>query len=119
LAGREPVLEAPAATLELNPRGYSEVQLASGRFIRIQDVEEVLLLRLAEYLATGNADVFQQCLWLLGVTALDHERLRLRAEQESLAPTLDAVRDVARRIEQDATRLELWEITDLAKRLRT
>ena len=59
LPGRDPVFEEPGSTLELDPNGHIEVELASGRTIRIQQVEEVLLLRLAEFVATGNADVFQ------------------------------------------------------------
>lgn len=118
LPGRDPVFEAPGLTLELNPDGHVEVELASGRTIRMQDVEEVLLLRLAEFVATGNADVFQQCLWLLGVSGLDRERLRVRAGEESLSPALDTLRRTAKAVAQEATRLEIWEITDLAKSLR-
>ncbi len=118
LPGRDPVFEAPGSTLELNPDGHVEVELASGRTIRIQDVEEVLLLRLAEFVTTGNADVFQQCLWLLGVSGLDRERLRARAGEESLARALDALNRTAQTLEHDATKLEIWEITDLAKALR-
>jgi hypothetical protein len=117
LPGRDPVFEAPGSTLELDPNGHIEVELASGRTIRIQQVEEVLLLRLAEFVATGNADVFQQCLWLLGVSGLDRERLRARADDESLSRALDALSSTANSFERDA-RLELWEITDLAKSLR-
>jgi hypothetical protein len=117
LPGRDPVFEAPGSTLELDPNGHIEVELASGRTIRIQQVEEVLLLRLAEFVATGNADVFQQCLWLLGVSGLDRERLRARADDESLSRALDALSSTATSFEHDA-RLELWEITDLAKSLR-
>src|SRR5712691_3035815 len=95
-----------------------EVELASGRTLRVQAVEEVLLLRLDEFVATGNADVFQQCLWLLGVSGLDRERLRVRAGDESLAHALDALNRTAKTLEHDATRLEIWEITDLAKSLR-
>lgn len=118
LPGRDPVLEAPGSTLELNPDGHVEVELASGRTILIQDVDEVLLLRLAEFVATGTADVFQQCLWLLGVSGLDRERLDARADEESLSRSLDALSRTAQAVEQDATKLELWEITDLAKSLR-
>jgi len=118
LPGREPVLEAPAATLEFDPAGYSEVQLASGRTVCVQDVEEVLLLRLAEFVATGNADAFQQCLWLLGASALERGRLQSRAEEESLEPALAAVNQIAQKIARDATTLQIWEITDLAKSLR-
>jgi hypothetical protein len=118
LPGRDPVFEAPGSTLELNPDGYVEVELATGRTIRIQDVEEVLLLRLAEFVATGNADVFQQSLWLLGASGLERDRLRARAGEESLARALDALDGTARRLEHDAARLEIWEVTDLAKSLR-
>jgi hypothetical protein len=112
------VLEAPGSTLELNPDGHVELELLSGRTILIQDVDEVLLLRLAEFVATGTADVFQQCLWLLGVSGLDRERLDARADEESLSRSLDALSRTAQAVEQDATKLELWEITDLTKSLR-
>lgn len=118
LPGRDVLFEAPGSILELNPNGYVEAELASGRTIRVQDVDEVLLLRLAEFVATGNADVFQQCLWLLGASGLDREHLRVRAEEESLARALDALDQTAESLEHDATKLEIWEITDLAKSLR-
>lgn len=118
LPGREPVFEAPGSTLEFNPEGFTDVQLASSRIIRVQDVEEVLLLRLDEFVATGNADVFQQCLWLLGASALDLQRLQHRADEQSLAPALGALNGIARKIGQEPTTLEIWEITDLAKSLR-
>jgi hypothetical protein len=118
LPGRDPVLEAPGSTLEFNPAGHIEVELASGRTLRIQEVEEVLLLRLAEFVATGNADVFQQCLWLLGVSGLDRERLRTRAGEEALGRALDALDRIATTLGRDATKLEIWEITDLARSLR-
>jgi len=92
LPGRQPVLEAPASTLAFDPHGYSEVEFASGRSVLVQDVEEVLLLRLDEFVATGNADVLQQCLWLLGASGLDNERLRRRAQEQSLTPTLESRR---------------------------
>jgi len=75
-------------------------------------------LRLAEFVATGNADVFQQYLWLLGVRGLDRKRLGVRAGDESLTPALEALTRTAETLEHDATRLEIWEITDLAKSLR-
>src|SRR3954452_21116015 len=117
LPGREPALEAPASTLEFDPQGYSEVELASGRSVLVQDVEEVLLLRLDEFVATGNADVLQQCLWLLGATALEPERLRGRAQEQALTPALEAVERVGERIERGGRSLELWEIGDLARSL--
>src|SRR5687768_17318111 len=110
LPGRTAALEAPGSTLEFSPDGYSEVQLASGRVVRIQDVEEVLLLRLDEFVATGHADVFQQCLLLLGAPALDRRVLERRAEEQSLSPVLAAVRRAAERIERESTTMELWEI---------
>lgn len=118
LPGRDPVFEAPGSTLELNPDGHVEAELASGRTIRIQEIEELLLLRLAEFVATGNADVFQQCLWLLGASGLDRERLQVRAAEESLARALDALSRTAKTLKHDARKLEIWEITDLAKALR-
>jgi len=118
LPGRQPVFEAPGSTLSFNREGYSEAQLASGRSILIQDVEELLLLRLDEFVATGNADVFQQCLWLLGVRSIERARLERRAAEQSLGAALDAVETVAEEIVVAGRTLEIWEITDLAIKLR-
>jgi hypothetical protein len=118
LPGRQFAFEAPASSLD-DPKGYSDVQLGSGRFVRIQSAEDVLLLRLDEFVATGNADVLQQSLWLLGAAALDEELVSRRAADQSLGRALDALRRVARRLESGAPQLELWEIHDLAKSLRT
>ena len=118
LPGRQPAFEAPGSTLKFNPDGYTDVELASGRTVRVQDVEEVLLLRLDEFVATGHADVFQQCLLLLRAAAMDDHVLDRRAREQSLAPAVAAVRQAAASIERAPTSLELWEITDLAKSLR-
>jgi hypothetical protein len=118
LPGRRPVIEAPGSTLLFNRDGYTEAQLASGRSILVQDVEELLLLRLDEFVATGNADVFQQCLWLLGSRSVERALLERRAEEQSLGAALDAMGAVATEIEHDGRTLEIWEITDLAKSLR-
>lgn len=118
LPGRQPVFEAPGSTLRFNREGYTEAQLASGRSILVQDVEELLLLRLDEFVATGNADVFQQCLWLLGSRPVERALLKRRAGEQSLGAALDAVGAVAEEIDEERRTLEIWEITDLAKALR-
>lgn len=118
LPGRQTVLEAPGSTLIFNRDGYTEAQLASDRSILVQDVEELLLLRLDEFVATGNADVFQQCLWLLGSQSVDRGLLEPRAREQSLGAALDALDAVASEIDEKARALEIWEITDLAKALR-
>ena len=113
-----PVFEAPGSALIFNRDGYTEAQLASGRSILVQDVEELLLLRLDEFVATGNADVFQQCLWLLGSQSVGRGLLERRAREQSLGAALDALDAVAAEIEEEGRTLEIWEITDLAKVLR-
>lgn len=118
MPGRQPVFEAPGSTLVFNREGYTEAQLASGRSILVQDVEELLLLRLDEFVATGNADVFQQCLWLLGSQSVDRGLLERRAGEQSLGAALDALDAVAAEIEQHGRKLEIWEITDLSKVMR-
>jgi hypothetical protein len=117
LPGREPVFEAGFDSRAQSGRSHR------GRACERSDDPDTgrggsALLRLAEFTATGNADVFQQCLWLLGIAGLDRERLRGRAADESLARALGALYRTGKRVEQDATKLELWEITDLAKSLR-
>jgi hypothetical protein len=56
LPGRQPVFEAPGSTLIFNRAGYTEAQLASGRSILVQDAEELLLLRLDEFVARCYGD---------------------------------------------------------------
>lgn len=92
--------------------------MASGRNILVQDVEEVLLVRLEEFVATGNADVFQQCVWLLGASAVDRDRLRRRAREQALQVALESLETVANEIDKVGRRLEIWEIGDLARAIR-
>ena len=75
LPGRAVFFEAPGNKLEPNPDGFEVVETRSGRHVRVQAAEDVLLVRLQEFLATGHSDAFQQCLWLLGVESFDHTRL--------------------------------------------
>jgi hypothetical protein len=44
--------------------------------------------------------------------------LERRSEEESLSTALAALRTVADRIEHESARLEIWDITDLARSLR-
>jgi hypothetical protein len=118
LPGRETMFEAPSSALEFNPDGFTEVQLRSGRAVRIQDVEEIVLLRLDRFVKSGNADVFRQCLLLLGTGAIDPERLERRAEEQSLRRAVDALRDVAAGIAQRSVSLDHQEIEELARSLR-
>jgi hypothetical protein len=118
LPGRKQALEAPASRLEFDPDGFSEVQLGSGRAVLVQDVEEVLLVRLDEFVATGHADVFQQCLWLRASAMLDRDRLRRGAAAQSLGRALDALERTARDLERGAPPQDIPDLHDLAMSLR-
>jgi hypothetical protein len=118
LPGRETMFEAPASALEFNPDGFTEVELRSGRTVRVQDVEEIFLLRLDRFVKTGNADVFRQCILLLGTGGIDRERLERRAEEQSLQHALAAVLDVATGVAHRSVSLGARELEELARTLR-
>jgi hypothetical protein len=119
LPGREVFFEAPGSQLEPSPEGYEVVVLESGRSVRVQAPEEVLLLRLAEFVSEGKSEVFQQCLWLLGATAINRDRLDERATQEGLGAALKALEPFVEIVEGGGDLPPSWELQELAKRLQT
>jgi hypothetical protein len=118
LPGRKAFFEAPGTYLEPSPEGWTTAELASGRRVRVQAVEEVLLVRLEEFIATGHSDVLQQCLWLRGSTAVDEDKLHRRAAEQNLAASLQALDELADRVKAGDAVPPSWELLELARRLR-
>jgi hypothetical protein len=118
LPGRDTPLEAAGSTLELDAEGYVEVELRSGRAVRVQEGGAVLLLRMRNFVATGDADLFRQCLLLVRASAIDQALLERRAGEQSLERPLAAVRETADRIQRGPATLAGWEIAELAQSLR-
>lgn len=117
LAERQVFFEAPGSYLEPSTDGYQTVELASGRLVRIQTAEEVLIVRIKDFLATPNQELFQQCLWMLGVTGLGRERLERRAAEEGLAEAVKALDGYVETVKQRGAMPESWELKELAGRL--
>ncbi len=119
LPGREIFLESSGAVLEPRRDGYDVAELASGRRVRIQSAEEILVLRMREFVAQEHAEAYRQSLWLLGSTALDSRRATERADQEGLTRALAVLQEHAERLRGGSALPETWELAALARSLRT
>jgi hypothetical protein len=108
--------EAPGSSLKPEER-IEQVELPSGRIVRVLSVEDTLIWRLHEFLGTGHRVPFEQALLLLKVKRLDHHRLFDRATQEGLSGTLEAVERAATEI-SDGRVYETWELHDMARELQ-
>ena len=117
LPGRHVFLEAPGSELEPSPEGFEAIETRSGRSVRIQSADELLLQRLMEFAGTGSSSSFQQCLWLLGSEGIDQERLDRRARAEEMSAALAALRSTVESFERTGRLPAPWELKDLAKRL--
>ena len=115
LPERKIFFESPGSELELSPTGYRTVELASGRSVRVQAAEEVLLFRLKEFVAQGHAEVFQQCLWLLGSSGIDHSRLGQRAKEERLESALKVLAEQAKEVRAGHQVPESWELKRISQ----
>jgi hypothetical protein len=118
LPGREIFFEAPGSLLEPSPQGFEVVELASGRSVRVQAAEEVLLVRLDEFVGTGHSDALQQCLWLLGSTVINRDTLEQRAGEERLEEALKELYVLVEDVKEGQELPPTWELKKLAKRLQ-
>lgn len=118
LPERTPFFEAPGADLKPSPEGWRIVETRSGRTVRVQEPEEVLLVRMEEFLGTPTTDVLQQCILLRGSTAIDPDKLRRRAGEVKLASTLEAIDELVERVKANQQVPPSWELMELAERLR-
>jgi hypothetical protein len=116
LPEHELFIEAPAS-FPAEHEEVHEVTLRSGFTVLLLSPEDVLVVRLHQFVSGGHRDVASQALTLLGSEDVDPTRLRERADQEGLVSALSALVDLERRIKQGET-IDSWELQEIAKRLQ-
>jgi predicted nucleotidyltransferase len=116
LSGSELFIEAPGSALGPSER-IEEVDLSDGTAVALLSLEDVLIYRLHEFVATGHADVAEQAAALVSVPNVNQERLRQRASEERLTNAVEAIERLARRSEA-GERFETWELHEIARELR-
>jgi hypothetical protein len=110
------VMEAPAERLDPHDAAV-EVELRSGRRIRVLSPEDMVIWRLREFVHWEHPSGFHQALYLLESVQLDKPRLAERAREEGLTGALDVVEVAAGEIRSGRT-YESWEIRELAKSVK-
>jgi hypothetical protein len=102
LPGAEIIWEMPGAEMGAEDQDPREVEFAPGEAVLMLRVEDVLVHRVEEWVATGHLDALEQALALLGAPAVDEDRLSRRAQASSggAQQGLRATRDLARRVQQ-------------------
>jgi hypothetical protein len=129
LPGREIIFEAPGTYLEPSRTGFDVVQTRTGRSVRVQVPEDVFGLRFGEFVSEGHDEVFQQLLWLLGSTQMDHGKLDAQADdqdylaqlgisRDSYIQGLKILREYVEKLLRDEPMPEMWEIHEIAASLR-
>jgi hypothetical protein len=102
----------PAATEEV-----TEVRLSTGQTALVLAPEDVLVYRLHEFVGTGHREVASQAISLLRSPDIDEQRLRRRADEESLDTGLTELERLAERVAAGEI-LESHELHEIAARLR-
>lgn len=113
LPGYEVAFEAPGEMLEPGDEA-DEVELASGRRVRVLSIEDLLLWRLREWIHWHVVSGFRQAAVLLINDIIDKERLGERAAREGLALALTELRRLTSEIESGVT-YEDWELAEIGK----
>jgi hypothetical protein len=84
----------------------------------VLSLEDVLIHRLHEFVATGHADVAEQAAALVTLADIDRTRLERRAAREGLVDAVVAIDGLARRSAAGG-RIETWELHEIAGKLRS
>jgi len=109
------VWEMPGSFLDESDTA-TEVELPGGRKVLVLRLEDILVHRIEEFVATGHADVARQAIALILHPGLDEKRLRNRAAISHHDHAIDAIRDLARRVEA-GEQLETDELHSIADKL--
>ena len=117
LPGSDLAFASPGSSLTPAER-FGEIELASGRIVRVLSPEDRLLYRLHEFVAGGHAESFRQVTWLLDVPTLDRSRLAVRASLERLRTALGEVQRIAIVRRETGAFPETWDLHELARELR-
>jgi hypothetical protein len=116
LPGSDIVFEAPGSALDPGDE-QQEVELRSGRHLALVRVEDLLVHRLEQLLASPSTDTLQQAITLLKAPGLNRERLDARVAAKSLTAGLAEVEVFAEKIERGET-VETFEIHEMERRIR-
>lgn len=115
LPGTDVVWEMPGDFLgDLD--ATTEIALPGGGKVLMLRLEDILVHRIEEYVATGNLDVAQQAIALLLHPRIDEARLHHRAAASGHVQAVQAVRELAERV-QKGDRLQTDELHVIAQRL--
>jgi hypothetical protein len=95
-----------------------DVELADGTAVALLSLEDVLIYRLHEFVATGHVDAAEQAAALVSLANVDRDRLAKRASQERLTDAVAAVERLASR-SGAGEQIETWELHEIARDLRT
>jgi hypothetical protein len=117
LLDHDVIWEMPGTALDALDEA-SEVELPGGASVLVLRLEDILVHRVEEFVATGHADVARQAVALILQPGLDEQRLRERAGASGHLEAIDAIRHLADRA-QRGERFETDELHELAGQLRS
>jgi hypothetical protein len=117
LPGRPLFLEAPGSGLRPEADGYEEVKLKSGRIVLVQKPEGVLLIRMEELAGGSHSEVFEQCLWLLGLDEINLAEVDRLAHERGLEKMLKWLLEHVDRVKEGQPLPETWELKEEVERL--
>jgi hypothetical protein len=110
------VMEAPAERLDPHDTAV-EVELRTGRKIRVLSPEDMVIWRLREFVHWEHPSGFHQAPYRIESTQLDRERLEQRAGEDGLTSALRTLEQAAADI-RSGRMFETWEIRELARKTK-
>lgn len=116
LIDEDVIWEMPGTALDALDEA-TEVELPDGTNVLVLRLEDILVHRVEEFVATGHADVARQAVALIAHPSLDDARLHERASASRHVAAVEAIRHLAASA-QRGERFESAELHELARRLR-
>jgi hypothetical protein len=116
LPARDLFIEAPAEFKSERERA-ADIELSNGEKVLVLSIEDVVIDRLHQFLAGGHRDVAEQAVTLLQNDVVDHDRLRVRADEEGLTSVLRELERLSERV-RGGELIETFELHEIANRLR-
>ena len=98
LPGHRIAVEFPGNSLTGSKRSVA-VDMPTGQAAFVLSLEDALVQRLHEFLATGDFDATVQAIAMMGSPQLDSKRLSERAAEENLQAALVALKHLAERVQ--------------------
>jgi hypothetical protein len=115
LPGHDVIWEMPASELDELDHAV-EVAVPNARVL-VLALEDILVHRIEEFVATGHLDVARQAVALIMHPRLDRQRLQVRADACQQGHAVNAIEELATRA-GDGEQFETGELHDLAHSLR-